>query len=387
MQTGRSRRTLHLRNLFADDDPSCSHAACTRWGASAVARRPQAIKITPKLIEFQDHILRVPNIATVTIGPDPKRRRIALILFIVGAFSLWLAYQTTQYFGAMMGINPHSQTNTPGIVLTLIGIAAFLLGLYLFKYLALFISTSDGRFTVLVDSKYQFMRDVMERIREALLAGEEGNVYYHVNVQAERIERLDANSTVVSNSAGAVVAGGSMDGLSSLTSGASASAGLADLVSRAREQVSPVAGRAFQAAGELASRGRSMAEERIASMRQGSSGNVSANTVNVMAAAPGAIIAGGGMSMNGSQISTHGSIVNEFDSIVAALSQLHIAHRDEIIAYIEPVRDHLAGGPTPREDAKPRWAWFVANAASALSGVDGALAIIERVSRLLGLAR
>ena len=58
---------------------------------------------------------------------------------------------------------------------------------------------------------------------QALLAGEEGNVYYQVNVQAERIERLDANSTVVSNSAGAVVAGGSLEGLSSVTSGASAS--------------------------------------------------------------------------------------------------------------------------------------------------------------------
>lgn len=352
-----------------------------------MAKKPQNIKITPKLIEFEDHIIRVPNIASVTVGRDPRRLYAAIVCLLAG---LGLLGHTLAAFATAQAMRSFGQSLTAYVypLITLIlAIGSFWLARRCFRYRALVISTADSRFTALVDRKPEFARQVMNRLREALIAGEEGNVFYQVNVQAEKIERLDANSTVVSNSAGAVVAGGSMEGLGSVAAGAGASAGLADLMSRARDQVSPAAGRAFQAAGELASRGRSMAEERIASLRHGSGGNVSANTVNVTAAAPGAIIAGGGISMNGSQISTHGSIVNEFDSIVAALSQLHIAHRDEIIAYIEPVRDHLAGGPTPRDDAKPRWAWFVANVASALSGIDGALAIIERVSRLLGVGR
>lgn len=350
-----------------------------------MAKKPQNIKITPKLIEFEDHILRVPNIATVTIGPDPKRRFRAILLF---ALSLSFTMATTGALLALLAkgaIGSLLQTLPTAVA----AVALFLWARKLFKYLALVISTADSRFTVLVDKSPDFMREVMSRIREALLAGEEGNVYYQVNVQAEKIERLDANSTVVSNSAGAVVAGGSMEGLASVATGG-VSGGIADIVGRAREQVAPIAGKALQTAGELATRGRSLAEERITSMRQAggaSASTVNANVVNVSAAAPGAIIAGGGMSMSGSQVSTHGSIVNDFDNIVASLSQLSITHKEEIIAYIKPVRDHLAGGPTTREDAKTRWAWFAANVASALSGVDGVLAVIERLSRLLGVGR
>lgn len=65
-----------------------------------MARRPKAITITPKLIEFEDHIIRVPNIASVTIGPDPMRRfwalvlmGLALMLFLSG----WLAFQLEHF--------------------------------------------------------------------------------------------------------------------------------------------------------------------------------------------------------------------------------------------------------------------------------------------------
>lgn len=375
-----------------------------------MARKTGSIKITPKLIELDDRIVRVPNIASVTIGPDPTRRRWAII---IGLFSLSTLYGSTRLFNLASdyydGRSEASAIYFWAFVVTLIGLAGLALAIYLFLYQALFISTSDGRFTVLIDQKAAFMREVMARIREALLAGEASQIVYQVNVQAERIERLDANSTVVSNSAGAIVAGGSMtSGAHPAGMGLNGSAGhagshvmaasagggqgsLTEMLSRAREHMGPLAQQAAQAATDMARRGRSMAEERIAALRGGGrdggeAGSVSANVVNV-SGAQGAFVAGGGMNIADSRISTQVSIVGDFDAVMDVLHRQNAAHKDEILEYLRPVRDHLAGGATPREEAKTRWAWFAAQAASALTGIDGVLAIVERVSRVLGIAR
>ncbi len=359
-------------------------------GNEAVGKKPQNIKITPKLIEFEDHIIRVPNIASVTVGRDPRRLYLAIIVFVIGLGLLGQTLSLLAVARMMQGIGRGIGSYGAPVGVFLLSVAAFWFARRLFRYRALVISTADGRFTALVDRKPEFARVVMNRIREALLAGEEGSVYYQVNVSAEKIERLDANSTVVSNSAGAVVAGGSIDQREAVEASAT-SATVADLLNKAREQVTPVAGRALQTASEIANRSRAAAGERIAQFRQPrepvDAGSVHANTVTVNAAAPGSIIAGGAMTMIGSHVTAHGSVINEFDSVVAALSRLQITHKDEIIEYIRPVRDHLTGGATTRDDARTRWSWFAANVAATLAGVDGALAVIERVSRLLGIGR
>jgi hypothetical protein len=307
-----------------------------------------------------------------------------MYLFIATVVLFWLAYQSTQYFGAIMGFGSHSQQNGPAITFTALGFLCFFAGIWLFSSTALFISTADSRSTILVDKSYQFMREVMERIREALVAGEDGQIVYQVNVHAEKIERLDANSTTVTNSAGAIIAGGNM-GDERATSG-----GIADLINRAREHVAPLAEQASQTASELARRGRSLAEDQVAALRQQAARQrttgTSANHFSVNNA-PGAIVAGGGMSFVGSQVSTHGSIVNDFDTLMTALASQNLTHKNEILDYLRPVRDHLAGGVTPREDAVSRWLWFAGNVASTLSGVDGVLALVDRIGRLLGVGR
>lgn len=376
-----------------------------------------SIKITPKLIELDDRIVRVPNIASVTIGPDPVRRRWAIIIALISLATLYGAKQLYDIASMYGSFGRKGAVDFWIPILALAGLAGLALAVYLFMYQALFISTSDGRFTVLVDRKASFMREVMAKIREALLAGEASQIVYQVNVQAERIERLDANSTIVSNSAGAVVAGGSM------TNGAGPSPGhygmpspapspngngayhangggpegvgggsLSDMINRAREHVAPLAQQAAQVAGDVARRGRAMAEERMAAMRErGLDGQqppqVNANTVTVNGAAPGAMIAGGAMSISDSRITTQGSVVNDFDSVMNVLQRENAAHKDQIIEYLRPVRDHLAGGGTSRDEAKTRWGWFAAQAAAALSGIDGVLTLIERVTRALGAGR
>ena len=97
---------------------------------------------------------------------------------------------------------------------------------------------------------------------------------------------------------------------------------------------------------------------------------------------PGSVAVGG--SVAGSTVSTKVSIVNDYDSIIDLLKRHRVDYLNEIVDYLGPVRDHLAGGGTRRTDALERWAWFAAQAAGALSGIDGLLGLVDRVGRALG---
>lgn len=361
-----------------------------------MARKPKSITITPKLIEFEDHIIRVPNIASVTIGPDALRRRWAVVLFLFALGQLFLSWQAWTF--ARYGM-PNAQAGA--IITLLLAIGALYLAYRLWTRLSLLISKSDSRFTLLTDKNPVFMRDVMMRIREALLADEASPVIYQVNVQAERIDRLDASSTVVSNSAGAMVVGGSvtdstlgtMTGADAMAGGPPSGAGfgqsLNGLIDRAREQAVPLTRRAVEMARSAMPGRLSSGEPQPGTMGFMPSagpgyapGSHTHAPTQSMVNAPGAVMIGGPATNNAIATSVQMAAISDFDAVIHLLAR-HPQTRQDILDYLAPVRDHLAGGSTTRDDALQRWAWLAAQAAGVLSGLDGLVGLVERVSRVL----
>ncbi len=273
--------------------------------------------------------------------------------------------------------------------LAVIGAIVWLIGRTL-----LVVSTSDGKNTVIYSRNRQFLTPIMERIREVMLAGEDAKIVYQVNIMAEKIERLDASETSIVNSPGAVAVGGDV---SESQIAAAANAGELhegrggfsqahprnDVIEQARERARPIARRAQEAAA--------LAQRQVGQVRQAASavlesyrsagGDDRRGSVRIDRS-PGSVAVGG--SVAGSTVSTKVSIVNDYDSIIDLLKRHRVDYLNEIVDYLGPVRDHLAGGATRRADALERWAWFAAQAAGALSGIDGLLGLVERVGRALG---
>lgn len=367
-----------------------------------MARRPRAIRITPKLIEFEDHFIRVPNIATITIGPDPKRRRLALILLCVGTVLLWLSTQTTQHFGAVFGLYDGSRAGPRSFVLVGLGLAAISIAIHLLRYLALFISTADSRFTVLIDRHPRFMREVMERIREALLANEASPIFYQVNVQAERIERIDAstNSVEVVNSPGAAVVAGDAIGseVSSMALPAPQPAPrmpapaavppieqIFDSVLARAGGVSPSLHGMLQGARGPAPQPQQQQPVPVVRDSKPALSQLdidrSSRAVHV-AQSPGAITVGG--NVHTAAFATHvvASPVTDLDALMKLLIERDVAHHQQLNSYLAAVRDHLAGGPTPREQAAGYWHWFADYAVASLSDIEGVIALVERIGTI-----
>lgn len=369
-----------------------------------MARRPKAIRITPKLIEFEDHIIRVPNIASVTIGPDPVRRWWALVfmgLALTFFLSGMLAMQAAQLVAPPRGLGAAPQSPGVGAATVLFALAAACAvpGILLFRRKALFISKADSRFTLIVDKNPEFMREVMARIREALLAGEASSIVYQVNVTAERIERIDAstNSVEVVNSPGASVVAGDAIG----TDVASIALPPPQPAQRLPTAVPPVEhmfdavlARAGSVAPGLESllRGArphapqpSPAQQAPAPVTHEPQPSLSkldpertSRAVHV-AQSPGAIAVGG--NVHNATFATHvvATPVGDIDQLMRLLVEHDVANHQQLNSYLAAVRDHLAGGPTSREHAAGYWRWFAEYAVTSLSGVEGVMALVERI--------
>lgn len=369
-----------------------------------MARRPKAITITPKLIEFEDHIIRVPNIASVTIGPDPMRRFWALVLMglaLMFFLSGWLASQLAEVMTPPRGYGAAPPSPGMGAAGLLFALAAgcFVPALLLFKRKALFISKADSRFTLIVDKNPEFMREVMARIREALLAGEASSIVYQVNVTAERIERIDAstNSVEVVNSPGSNVVAGDAIGsdMSAIALPPPQPAmRIEPAVPPVDQMFDTVLARAGTVAPSLESLLRSAREPAALHNPQQPppmpfghdqkpplselSPERTSRTLHV-AQSPGAITVGGNVHTAAFQTHVVATPVGDLDQLMSLLVERNVANHQQLNSYLAAVRDHLAGGPTSREHAAGYWRWFAEYAVATLSGVEGIMALVERI--------
>jgi hypothetical protein len=221
----------------------------------------------------------------------------------------------------------------------------------------------------------------MGRIREAMLAEPKTPISYVVNVQAERIERFDASTqtTTVVDSPGAAVVGGHATGVDLATGVAG------QLDGRAGEPSLGIRGRgglidAIKSAARPAQQTEQPASA-APELRTGSGRPVGAS-LNVQQS-PGSISVGG--SVAHSQLSTSVTLnaVADMDALMRLLAEQNVAHHEMLNSYLAAVRDHLAGGTTPREQAVGYWRWFVDYALGTLTGLDTVMALIERLSRVL----
>ena len=358
-----------------------------------MSRTANSIKITPRLIELPDRIIRVPNIASVTIDYDPIRRwwgwrliALAAVLFAM-AYGVSIQESQTAFRGA--------PDRTGSSALIFIGICVLVWGLALFNRRALFISTSDGHATILVNKNREFMREVMERVREALLAGEASSVVYQVNVTAERIERIDAstNSVEVVNSPGSNVVAGDAIG-SDLAAIAlpppQPAMRMPPAVPPVEQMLDSVLARAGTVAPSLESLLRGAREPAsqqpppmpVAPVPQPQLSELSldrsSRAVHV-AQSPGSIAVGG--NVHTAAFSTHvvATPVGDLDQLMSILVEQNVANHQQLNSYLAAVRDHLAGGPTSREHAAGYWRWFAEYAVATLSGVEGVMALVERI--------
>jgi hypothetical protein len=99
--------------------------------------------------------------------------------------------------------------------------------------------------------------------------------------------------------------------------------------------------------------------------------------------APGAIAVGGSVHQSRLETEVHLSPIADLDLLMQVLAQQNVAHHQQLNAYLALVRDHLAGGGTPRDQAIGYWRWFTDYALASLTGVEGVLALVERIGRVL----
>lgn len=251
-----------------------------------------------------------------------------------------------------------------------------------FNVLSLQITSPFPAGVSVVSPNPEFLHQVMSRIREAMLAEPRTPISYVVNVQAERIERFDASTqtTTVVDSPGAAVIGGHANGVDIATgagrhlNGSGAKAGAP--TTQSRSLIDAIKGAARPAAKPERQAPPPAAADRIVT------GRPAAATLSVQQS-PGAISIGGGVT--NSQLSTSVTVnpVADMDALMRLLTEQNVAHHEMLNSYLAAVRDHLAGGRTPRDQAVGYWRWFVDYALGALTGMDTVLALVERLNRVL----
>ncbi|MEZ5908965.1 MAG: hypothetical protein R3D31_09220 [Hyphomicrobiaceae bacterium] len=340
----------------------------------------KGIKITPKLIELEDRIIRAPNIAQVAIGPDPNAVKWGWRLILVAGVLALYAFTMAQ--------SPIYRPNGYGTEILIAITAAGLLavGVVLLQRRALYISTADSRVTLLVNRNEQFMRDVLARIKEALLADESASIVYQVNIQAERIERLDASATTIADSAGATIVRGDMDGGQIAPS-------VGDAERRdPRAAPSPAADSLDAMLDEVSGRQRPRSDPPPRrnggpppSYREPAQPAAPAPRDMRLDHAPGAVMVGG--NVTGSTIATeaHVSYAQDYDLLMQRIAARFGDQHQQILDYLAPVRDHLAGGKTSREEAAMRWSWFAGQPLQWAANIEGVLALAGRIGRVLGM--
>ncbi len=277
-----------------------------------------------------------------------------------------------------------------------------------YNVLGLTLRTNDAGTLVLTSPHHDFLERVQTRITEALLTDADAGLVYNVNVQAQRIEKLDASSNIleVLHSPGAVVAGGDMrasdidDADAAIPLGADRRTQLAD--ARTTQGTDGEAGGLFdrvrQAAGPALRKRSANAGADRAALDHGVQGHTRdagqaqtrpvqggpANTVNV-ANAPGSVVAGGSISNASIETNVRVEAVQSFDQLMQVIAPRYGDAFAQTAQWLAPVREHLATGRGDPAQVRGIWEAFTRDHLPVLANIASVTDLAMKVARGLTL--
>lgn len=386
------------------------------------------IRITPKIVELPGRIIQMSNVASVSIGPDPNKVKLGKLLLVCSAVLLLVGLG----FGFETRTNLWSGRRESGVgmglMIALTGGMIGLIGLSLLHRRALFISTSDSKAIVLLANNDRFMSDVLERIREAMLADKDAAISYTINVEAEQIEKIDlsANTTTVAYSPGSVVSGGDIvrdngrDGptpsgagsqqpeaeshrpgngaeaasdaeprsFDALQRSIAAARKAGDVLQRARNAAAPVAAQAFD---RLKDGSQRMAAAKAAFLEPSGNDHAElpasqqANIVTVRDA-PGAIAIGGNADGSVLQTRVYVEAVKDFDRLIELIAPHYGPRAGDVRVWLAPVREYLETGRGSPTSVQGIWGQFLRDHLPSFANMATVGDFAWKIGRALGVA-
>jgi hypothetical protein len=360
-----------------------------------VAETRAGLRITPRIIEIGDEIIAVASVSRVSIGADPVKARRAgyLVAAALVLGGLALAALGSGQLGA-------------GFIVGFVAVVAMLIAVGLMRGEALFIATNDGRTTILLQKRGDFMRSVLELVRAAMEAEPGGQFVYQVNIQAERIERLDASRTdiAVSSSPGATVAGRDLNGSAahrpteepkSVEVPVYASPAAHNGPDTFDEAETPTGAQAeplginprdwFRKPPERSTATAEPTPEAMVPPPTYARPDDARPSISVNGA-PGAITIG--RDANNARIETHvrSETLVAFDDMMTRIAPQYGDRFGDVRQWLAPVRDYLEDGRGNLAEAQSRWSIFAKEHLPALANVATVADLAAKVGRGLGLA-
>lgn len=365
------------------------------------------LEITPKIIDLGTKVVQMRQVASVGYTLIYPLRRIATALFILSACSVIFA-------GLAAGLPSLGSRDDRLLPLGLAAIA-FIGAVVAYQYSVRFvtIATSDGDKLRLASASGEFLMGVMARIRETMTAPHDAPLHTTINITAGTIETnslVDLTSIRVDQSPGAAVAGrdltpatngtalphaqwpsgplrnGHGGGVAGTPAGAHPHATTAPPNGYANGSYRPMQTNGRNGARDL------HADSRRAAMRTGMAeaaavlagtgvGASFGNQVTV-SQAPGAVAIGG--RAYGASIATRvqGAELQDVEALIGMVTRSGHPHQDALVGLLKVVHDHLATGRAGRDDARAYWQSFADYALKYLTGLEGVVALTERVARV-----
>ncbi|MEO0729921.1 MAG: hypothetical protein AAFY64_06040, partial [Pseudomonadota bacterium] len=150
-------------------------------------RKKSPITITSRVIDIGDTMIAVAGLTRSAIGRDPARVRQTNTAFLIALLAAGAAASAFRM-----------QINEVMIGSGVVAVIALLRGLYLLRKRSLFLITSDGRSSVLLEDDDDFMRDVLKIVREAVAGKTAPDAVYEIDRISQQIVRR--GSTVAASS-------------------------------------------------------------------------------------------------------------------------------------------------------------------------------------------
>lgn len=324
--------------------------------------RYSKLEITPKLIDLGERVVQMKLVTSAGIGTNYPWRNLTWPALLSGLGFLFSGYSSSNGLAYRRpdAVDPAIIMGLAGAVLLFLAVLAWGSSA---RLLVIKLAGSDQ--IVLQSASHDFLGKVLGRIREAMIAPEDAPIHYTINITAGTIETgalVDLSSTTLSDSPAAAIVRGDVGGAMSTNASGHGQAGAhrpqpgaANGTRPRRERPEPpaTAATAKALAGDIAIHG-----------------------------SPGALAVGG--SVHQSTLTTQAiGVDRDLQSLIAMVEQARIADQAQVVRYLEYVRELVAAGEPRRAEARSAWSGFFDYAIGTLTGLDGLMAIVDRIDRWL----
>ncbi|MEM1306499.1 MAG: hypothetical protein AAGG99_03155 [Pseudomonadota bacterium] len=335
-----------------------------------MARQQTRITISARIIDTEDEVVAIDALTRTAIGRDPARVRqmnTAFMLALVAGAAAAGSY-AAMMLPAAMGAGA-------------VAAIALIRGLMLLRRQSLFLITSDGRASVLLEDDDDFMRDVLKIVREGIAGQIDPDALYEVDRDSQQIVRRGGAVEAVS----AGISGTAQVGANGISSNPTT------------DRPDPRAETPLDTEPDLAGLDAARRSTRAALNGRGgphANGAVTPVSLDGDDVDDRPSIGGGAHPtmlqhdpLSGSQPVDPARAVQTFDTLLQRIAPQYGQRFTDVELWLRPVREHLVTGDgTNRADAQARWMIFAREHLPALTSLSNVPGDARTISRAMGVS-